>query len=201
MGTRFTTYSKETWVGVPSPHQLWFATNCTHFKFPDNKPMKLRGHIPECELYKLPMKDLANEECLMVYKNSVKTGVTIGRRNNVCSYSQCYFKGEDTMSKEWPIINCDKISEGFSRKGDSGSVVCNGRRRMPVGGLLTGGTRITDSSNITYATPMEFIMKVLHKTKSFKHAHLNSVLPPRGTLDLVRSKFSEISLRRCEIPK
>lgn len=48
----------------------------------------------------------------------------------------------------------------FSAKGDSGSGIIDGLGRL--GGLLTGGDGGTNSgSNITYATPVSFILDTL----------------------------------------
>ena len=42
-----------------------------------------------------------------------------------------------------------------------------------TGGILTSGSGATESSDVSYATPISFITKVLHDTKLFEHAHLN----------------------------
>jgi hypothetical protein len=65
----------------------------------------------------------------------------------------------------------------FPAKGDCGSCVADAFSR--IGGILNGGTsnpNATDFAGLTYVTPITFIMKVLHNTKRFEHAHLNSVL-------------------------
>jgi hypothetical protein len=79
------------------------------------------------------------------------------------------------MSKEWPIINYDRNSGVFSESGDSGAVIADAFGR--ICGLITASTGPTDSTDITFATPVDFIMKVLQTTTTFKHAHLNPVLP------------------------
>ena len=152
-----------------------YGTNGTSCKFPPDRLMRLRGYVPERDLYKLlPMADGQNDPCLMVYKNGAATGLTVGRGNNVCSYSRFYFE-KYTVSREWPILNFDHDSGVFSAKGDSGAVVADGFGRL--GGLITGGTGPTDPTDITYTTPVKFILKVLHTTKAFKYAHVNPGLP------------------------
>ena len=159
-------------------------TSRTNFKLPFDRLMKLQGHVPELELYNPPTLDQYNEPCLAVYKNGAQTGVTIGYGNNVCSYTRNCFEGEYTMSKEWPILSDDCSPwavfplKVFSTKGDSGSIIGDGFGRMC--GLITGGAGglgDTDYYDITFATPIEYIMKVLHTTETFKDAHLNPVLP------------------------
>jgi hypothetical protein len=72
------------------------------------------------------------------------------------------------------VIPTNKDSGAFSAKGDSGSCVADAFNR--VGGILTGGSGATESSDVTYVTPITFIMKVLQKNKRFQHAHLNPTL-------------------------
>ena len=96
--------------------------------------------------------------------------------NNISSYTRNYFTGQYQESREWPVIPIDEKKWGapyqaFSAKGDSGSCVANISGRF--GGILTGGSGDTDSCDVSYVTPISFIMKVFHDTKRFKHAHLN----------------------------
>jgi hypothetical protein len=92
----------------------------------------------------------------MVIKRGLKTGLTVGRANNIISYTRKYFEGIPPKdSKEWSIVGYDK-SRAFSEKGDSGAAIVDGQGR--IGGLLTGGAGIKTSLDITYATPISFIM-------------------------------------------
>ncbi|RPA96307.1 hypothetical protein L873DRAFT_1811408 [Choiromyces venosus 120613-1] len=149
-------------------------TSPTSFKFPYSRLVKLEDQVPESTLVKLPMLDANGDPYLVVFKNGATTGTTIGRANNVSSYTRNYFAGQYYESREWPVIPTDKYSGAFSAKGDSGSCVADAYSR--VGGILTGGSGATDSSDITYVTPISFIMKVLHDTRLFKHAHLSPAL-------------------------
>jgi hypothetical protein len=60
--------------------------------------------------------------------------------------------------KPGKVLPYDTKSGAFSAAGDSGAVIVNGLGRN--GGLLTGGTNynLTASSDITYATPITFII-------------------------------------------
>ena len=79
------------------------------------------------------------------------------------------------MSKEWVIISLNKKSVPFSDKGDSGAVVVDGLGR--IGGMMTGGCRVTDSTDITYATPIEFIMEVVCRFKPLSEAYIKNAQP------------------------
>jgi hypothetical protein len=73
---------------------------------------------------------------------------------------------------EWGIINYDSESEVFSEPGDSGSVIADIRGR--IGGMLTGGSGKTKSSDMTYATPFWWLLERI-KANGFPNAHLNVV--------------------------
>jgi hypothetical protein len=61
----------------------------------------------------------------------------------------------------------DKEPGPFSAKGDSGSVIVDG-----FGGILTGGSRLTDSSDMTYVTLIKFIMDVIHGFEPLAKAYI-----------------------------
>jgi hypothetical protein len=146
----------------------------TSFKFPATRLVALKDQVPENALFKPPMLDAAGESCLIVFKNGPKTDTTIGKANNVSSFTRTCFSGQYVESREWPVIATNKDSGPFSVKGDSGACVADVFNR--VGGILTGGSGVTESSDVTYVTPISFIMQVLQETKRFKHAHLNPTL-------------------------
>ncbi|KAF8268371.1 hypothetical protein EI94DRAFT_1728069, partial [Lactarius quietus] len=157
LGNKYT--AGNSWKDISEP------TSPSSFKLPIGRIVTLKDQVPESALVKLPMLDANGEPCLVVFKNGAQTGTTIGKANN---YQE---------SREWPIIPTDKYSGVFSAKGDSGSCIADAFSR--IGGILTGGAanpNLPDSADVTYATPITFIMKVLHDTKRFAHAHLNPVL-------------------------
>lgn len=149
-------------------------TSPTSFKYPPSRLVTLKDQVPESALTKPPMIDANADPCLIVFKNGAMTGTTVGRAQCVSSYTRNYFKGQYQESREWPVISTDKNSGAFSAKGDSGACVADAYCR--IGGIITGGSGTNDSSDITYVTPISFIMKVLHGSKYFKHAHLNPAL-------------------------
>lgn len=147
--------------------------NHTHFKYPTDRLLKLCGTISVDDMRRPQMIDQDGEKCIMVLKNGSKTGRTIGRANNVFSYTRRYFaNGPGSISKEWAILPADSRSGPFSALGDSGSVIVDGRGR--IGGLLTGGAGATETSDITYATPVSFVLERL-EAFGFK---VNFNLPP-----------------------
>ena len=107
--------------------------------------LRLEGTIPVNDMYSGPIK---------VLKRGAATDLTIGRANNIESYTRSYFKDGERISREWAILPYDFDSGAFSAPGDSGAAVVDGRGR--IGGLVTGGCQ-----DITYATPVDFLLKCM----------------------------------------
>ncbi|KAH7888331.1 hypothetical protein F5I97DRAFT_2002004 [Phlebopus sp. FC_14] len=122
------------------------------FEYPADRLLHLRGTIPVEEMHKPTMLDQNGDHCIVVLKRGCTTGLTVGRAN-------------------WTIIPYDKESGAFSANGDSGSVVVDGRGR--IGGLLTGGDGITQRLDLTYVTPIDFLMERIKAWKGAARAHLD----------------------------
>ena len=153
LGTQIAS-DKFTRLMFPNP------TNRHNFKYPTNRLFKVRGIVPDEEMRHPTILDQNGEPCLIVMKRGKTTGLTVGRANPISSYVRNYYGNGDTQtSKEWAIFPYDNKSGPFSAKGDSGSgiVDCFGR----LGGLLTGGDGVSESSDVTYATPISFILDSL----------------------------------------
>jgi hypothetical protein len=134
--------------------------NHTHLKYPTDRLLKLHGTISVDEMRHPQMVDKEGEKCIMVLKNGGRTGRTMGRANNVFSYTRyCFENNPGIISKEWAILPANSRSGPFSALGDSGSVIVDGGGRF--GGLLTGGGGATETSDITYATPISFVLERL----------------------------------------
>ncbi len=87
------------------------------------------------------------------------------------SFVREYFDDRSQQtSKEWAILPYSTKSGAFSAPGDSGSVIVDGYGR--VGGLLTGGAGITASSDMTYATPINSLLKSI-KANGYPNPDLN----------------------------
>ena len=167
LGTKYqsTVFENMMYRSPKNPHK---------FEFPGNHLLSIRGTIPDTEMRKPNMYDERNERCIMVIKNGRSSGVTIGRAEGIFSYTRIH-SNITGISKEWAILPFDKEKGAFSQKGDSGAAVIDGRGR--IGGLLTGGTGLTESTDITYVTPIGFIMNVIHGNESLANAHIKAGPP------------------------
>jgi len=145
------------------------SQNAQNFTYPHDGLLRLNGTIPDTDMRKPTSVNQTDEQCLMVIKRGSGSGLTIGRANNIVSYKRYYYGDESDdeyqdTSKEWGIFSYDSKSGAFSDYGDSGSVIVDGLGR--IGGLLTGGNGSQDSEasvDITYATPITFLLKRLQE--------------------------------------
>jgi len=64
-------------------------------------------------------------------------------------------------------------SGAFTDRGDSGAVIVD--RQGRIGSLLTSGAGITDSTEITYATPISFLLKCI-QNKGLRSPNISPVL-------------------------
>jgi hypothetical protein len=150
----------------------WTAS--TTFKYPSDHLLPLRGVIKEDELRSPQMRDADGEQCLIVVKSGLTTGVTIGRATGIKSFVRKYFlNSTHETSMEWAILPYDNKSGAFSDGGDSGAIIVDGKGR--IGGLLTGGTGPTASTDITYATPFYWLLERIRN--HFPDAHLYQPAP------------------------
>lgn len=142
----------------------------TSFKYPLGGLLPVQGVIAEDELRCPQMHDADGEPCFMVIKNGSATGTTIGRANGIKSFVRQHFPdGNHETSMEWAILGHRLWSRGFSAPGDSGAIIVDGKGR--IGGLLTGGSGRTDSTDVTYATPFYWLLEECIKTR-FPNVHL-----------------------------
>ncbi|KAG9019614.1 hypothetical protein FRB90_012460 [Tulasnella sp. 427] len=137
------------------------------FKYPAFRNLKLQGTIPYDEMRSPRALDQYGKPCLMVVKRGYGSGLTVGRANNFFSYVRSYMDdGSVQTSKEWAILPRDSKSRSFAEQGDSGSVIVDGSGR--IGGLLTGGAGDPDDLDITYATPIDFLLKSMEQNGLYK---------------------------------
>ncbi|KAL0069091.1 hypothetical protein AAF712_003777 [Marasmius tenuissimus] len=134
-----------------------FVSNGQNFKYPiKDGLLRLRGTITTNDMYRSPTLNQRDNFCHIVIKRGRTTGLTIGYANNICSYARHYFEDREP-----------------GRPGsDSGSVIVDGGGR--IGGLLTGGAGSNASTDITYATPIDFLLERIKQR--FPKAHLYPVL-------------------------
>ncbi|KAK0207623.1 hypothetical protein IW262DRAFT_1281921 [Armillaria fumosa] len=167
LGTKFSPHVLTSMM-CPNPK------NSHNFEYPGDCLLSLQDTIKDEELRKPMMYDQNDERCIIVLKRGKTTGLTVGRANNIFSYL-CNYSGDGQISKEWAILPYDNKSGAFSAKGDSGSVIVDGAGR--IGGLLTGGAGTKDSLDVTYATPIDFILKTIRDNKVLAKAYLRAGPP------------------------
>lgn len=139
------------------------------FEYPHDRLLELRGFIQEDEMRNPDVVDHDGEWRFLVIKNGIATRVTIGCATGIFSYVREYFNnGARETSSEWAILPYDNESGAFSAPGDSGSVIVDGRGRF--GGLLTGGSGKPESLDITYATPIFWLLQRI-KQNGFPDAY------------------------------
>jgi hypothetical protein len=157
----------------------------TTFKYPDNRLLPLGKILSEERMRDPDMLDHNNEPCLLVIKDGNATGVRIGRATGVFSFVRDEDTGEESM--EWAIYNYDSNSGVFSAPGDSGSIVVTGLG--DIGGMINGGTGKTETSDVTYATPMFWLWPRV-KTH-FPHANLYPTTIAYGAVHLDTTKSEQ----------
>jgi hypothetical protein len=153
LGTTIAIDELTAWM---SPH----PANLSSFKFPGNRLLKFNSTIPDEEMWKPSPKtfDHDNDPCITVIKRGHASDLTVGRLNTIRSFTKVYCKGQPgQMSKEVAVLPRNSKSGAFSKPGDSGSAVVDGRGR--IAGLLTGGAGVTDVSDCTYLTSINFLLK------------------------------------------
>jgi hypothetical protein len=157
LGFEFTSYKLES---LMRPN----ANNPPSFEYPYDRLLQIRGIVSDAELRNPSDKDKNGDPCIIVLKRGKKTGLTVGRVNNVDSFVRTYWN-DDTAdtSMELPIFGYESKYEPFSDPGDSGSVVVDGKGR--VIGMITGGVGCTTSSDVTYVTPAEFLFDQIRAHK------------------------------------
>ncbi|KAJ7292808.1 hypothetical protein C8J57DRAFT_1444259 [Mycena rebaudengoi] len=140
--------------------------NIPSFEYPDaDRLLRISGTISEAKLRNPQEVDKNNDLCLVVIKRGLATGLTVGHANDIISYARVYERSGDVTgtSREWAILPMPESQHTFSEPGDSD-------RRGLIGGLLTGGTGAASLIDITYATPVDFI---LHRLEDFGFAAPN----------------------------
>ncbi|KAH8806706.1 hypothetical protein DL96DRAFT_1717646 [Flagelloscypha sp. PMI_526] len=142
------------------------------FQYPEDRHLPLSGMLTRRQMDHPDMFD-DGEPCLLVIKSGSATGTTIGRANGVHSVVRkyAYNPARRVTCLEWCILNYGRgTREVFSKQGDSGSIIVDTKGRL--GGMLTGGSGITDSLDATYATPFSWLLQRINDSE-FPNANLN----------------------------
>ena len=126
------------------------------FEYPFDLLLQLHDIIPDAELRDPTQRDSNGDRGIMVLKRGKTTGLTVGRLNNMPSYTRTYWEdGTSDVSMEWPIFNYGYEGSVFSKAGDSGSVVVD--RKGRIAGVIAGAAGCRLPTDVTYMIPAEFI--------------------------------------------
>ena len=123
-----------------------------NYSYPEDGLLQAYGVVQDYEIRDPQHLDVHGEKCLLVVKNGLTTGTTVGRTNGLESFTRIYDEyGIDHTSVEIAVLPYDKRHGRFSDCGDSGSIVL--ARDGRIVGIITGGAGPTDETVITYLTP------------------------------------------------
>lgn len=127
-------------------------------EYPDDGLLQVLGIVKDNEIRKPQHLDANGEKTLLVVKNGLTTGTTIGRANGIDSFT-CVNPdyGIEKRSIETAILPYDKHRGAFSAPGDSGAIILNRAGRTVA--LLTGGGGTTDETDGTHGTPYWWLEK------------------------------------------
>ncbi|KAH7334419.1 hypothetical protein B0J17DRAFT_733750 [Rhizoctonia solani] len=137
-----------TWVGAQS-----------EFDYPLDRLFRLRD-IPSATEIIAPNNDVPVQYLI---KRGSTARTMIGRLNGFDSYERRYNYLGHMDSIAMAIFSYDNQSGPFSMPGDSGADLADSGANFA--GLITGGTGLTDWSDITYATPMDWLWNKVIKVK------------------------------------
>ena len=122
------------------------------YQYPDDGLLQAFGVVKDNEIHQPQHLDVHGEKALLVVKNGLTTGTTIGRVNGLDSFTRVYPNyGIEHTSIETAILPYNNKRGLFSAPGDSGSIILDRAGRIVA--LLTGGGGTTDGTDVTYGTP------------------------------------------------
>ena len=132
------------------------------FDYPHDRLLKLRGILSAKEM------NIKGDDMRYVIKRGLTTLTTIGCLNGLKPAVRRYSILGPLDSVEAAILPYDNKSGPFSRGGDSGAIIVDALGKFVA--LLLGGTGPTDSSDITYGSPMHWLWEII--TGEFSGANL-----------------------------
>ncbi|KAH9931246.1 uncharacterized protein B0H18DRAFT_1083548 [Fomitopsis serialis] len=122
-----------------------------NYQYPPDGLLQAYGVVQEDEIHKPEHLDFHGEKSLLVVKNGLATGTTVGRANGLESFIRIYDDyGVGQTSIEIAVLPYDETGK-FSDAGDSGSLIL--ARDGRIVGILTGGAGPADKIDISYLTP------------------------------------------------
>lgn len=143
------------------------------YRYPDDGLLQVYGIVKDNEIRQPQHLDIHGEKVLFVVKNGMATGTTIGRANGLGSFTRIYTDYDiKHTSIETAILPYDKQHSPFSAQGDSGAIILDRAGRIVA--LLTGGSGITNETDITYGTPYWWLEEQIKKV--YPGCHLYQVV-------------------------
>ncbi|KAF8901986.1 hypothetical protein CPB85DRAFT_1256183 [Mucidula mucida] len=143
-------FKKLMYPHLANPHSFDYPGDCLH---------RCRGILSDRDMLN-PNPKTKNQDAeptIMAIQNGNGSGLQVGRINNICSVVRRYYNNlPGVSSREVAVLPYTSKSGPFSKPGDSGAGVVAGDGR--ICGLLTGGDGITETLDITYLTPFDFVI-------------------------------------------
>ncbi|KAG0133117.1 hypothetical protein HOY82DRAFT_584602 [Tuber indicum] len=122
------------------------------YEYPDDGLLQAFGVVKDDEIRQPKHLDKHGRRVLMVVKNGLTTGTTVGRANGLYSFTRVVSEyGIMGTSVEVAILPYNKKRGVFSAEGDSGSIILDRSGRIIA--MLTSGSGGTAETDITYGTP------------------------------------------------
>ncbi|CAE6507643.1 unnamed protein product [Rhizoctonia solani] len=145
----------------------------SEFDYPGNRLFELTDILSAAKIRKPSSQDQNGDPVRYVIKRGSTTLTTIGCMNGFESHQRRYSPFGNIESVEAAIYPYDNDSGPFSRSGDSGALIVGSLAEL--GALLTSGTGPTNSTDITYGTPMHWLWDEVIKLQ-FPEANLHFVI-------------------------
>ncbi|QRW00457.1 hypothetical protein RhiJN_28475 [Ceratobasidium sp. AG-Ba] len=127
----------------------------SEFDYPQDRIYMLKLILGIDKITEPDSKDSNGDPTRFVIKRGHTTKTTIGRLNGFKSFERRYGLMGNFDSFEVAVLPYDNNSGPFSRGGDSGAAIVGANNDFVA--QLTSGSGPTDSSDITYGTPMQWL--------------------------------------------
>lgn len=139
------------------------------YEYPDDGLLQAFGIVNSDEICQPQHLDIHGNKALIVVKNGLATGTTVGRANGLESFTRIYSDhGIEHTSIEIGILSHDRQQGPFSAQGDSGAIILDRAGRIVA--LITSGAGTTDATDVTYGTPYWWLEEQIKKV--FPDCHL-----------------------------
>lgn len=133
----------------------------SEFDYPEDRLYQLKVILAAAKIRQPGSQDIKGDPTRFVIKRGLTTLTTVGRLNGFESYKRVYNILGTFDSIEAAVYPYDNDSGPFSRRGDSGAAIVGAKNDIVA--QLTGCAGSSDSSDITYGTPMEWLWNVVIK--------------------------------------